>query len=319
MMVRLTTALVAFLVSSAAGESSPVYVVQREWATYYLPDSAYAPEVDSALLRTARQLERSFGHRLSYAPKVHIVADSRRFDSLLGGGFPHWGAAAAIPHQRRIVVKSPHHFRVNRPLRQLLAHEYAHLWLSDRLGLGRAPRWLDEGIAMTVSLEWGWQENLTLNRAAVLGELVGLSEIERVNRLPATRARVAYAEAYLAVTYLLETYGRRPFNRLLDSLAAGASLDRALTGAIGADTAEFEAEFADYLRGRFNLVMLVADTMYFWIGLALLLVLAGLLRYARRRRYYERWREEERFQSTDFDYGDPDHPERLDDDEPWRG
>jgi hypothetical protein len=34
--------------------------------------------------------------------------------------------------------------------------------------------------------------------------------------------------------------------------------------------------------------------------------------------YYKKWEEDEKYQSTDFDYGDPDNPEQIDDeDEPW--
>jgi len=47
-------------------------------------------------------------------------------------------------------------------------------------------------------------------------------------------------------------------------------------------------------------------------------IIGFFLALRRRRQYYRKWEEEERLASTDFDYGDPDEPERPDDDEPWR-
>ena len=50
----------------------------------------------------------------------------------------------------------------------------------------------------------------------------------------------------------------------------------------------------------------------------MIVVVATFLRYRTRRKYSKQWEEEEKLQSTDFDYGDPDNPEQIDDDEPWR-
>jgi hypothetical protein len=64
----------------------------------------------------------------------------------------------------------------------------------------------------------------------------------------------------------------------------------------------------------------MADTMYFWMALALILILGGYLQFRRRRAYYKKWEKEDQYESKDFDYGDPDQPEQPDDedDEPWR-
>ncbi|RME24195.1 MAG: hypothetical protein D6800_08985 [Candidatus Zixiibacteriota bacterium] len=318
-MNRWPTRLVLFLIMLPAVRLCAETTVNRSDFIYHFTDPAYVREADAALTEARRQLAELLGRTLSYRPEVYVVEHQAVFDSLIGGSMPDWGAGVALPYRHTIVVKSPRVFRVNRSLGELLAHEYAHLALHDRLGLGRPPRWLDEGMAMMVSREWTWWDDLALNRTAVFGHLLSLSDIEHVNRFSQSQAQLAYSEAYLAVAYLYKEYGKPSMQRLLDSLAAGRSLDKALMGAIGSDTKEFEQEFASYLRGRFNLVMLFADTMYFWFALAILVVIGGFLRYKRRRRYYQKWQAEEQFQSTDFDYGDPDNPEQIDDDEPWRG
>jgi LPXTG-motif cell wall-anchored protein len=87
---------------------------------------------------------------------------------------------------------------------------------------------------------------------------------------------------------------------------------------VGSNYADFEQELHVYWRDRFNFLALLMDSMYFWLGLAIILIIGGILAIRRRRSYYRKWEEEEKYASTDFDYGDPDDPEQVDDDEPWR-
>ena len=63
---------------------------------------------------------------------------------------------------------------------------------------------------------------------------------------------------------------------------------------------------------------LFGDLYFIWIIFAAIVVICFVLGYRRRRKYYRKWEEEEKYQSTDFDYGDPDNPEQADDeDKPW--
>jgi hypothetical protein len=256
---------------------------------------------------------------LPYRAKIYIVGDSRLLEELSGGHFPDWGAAVAVPAGRKIVIKSPDRFDLGRSLGELLAHEYAHLALAHRCRVFSPPRWFTEGMAMNVSTEWSWWDNLTVSRAAVFGQLMPLEEIELVNRFPKSKAGVAYAQSYLAVKYLFDDYGVEGVNIFLDSIAAGGSVDAALMGATGSDLAGFDAEYRAMLARHFNFGSLFMDTIWLWLVLALIVLVGGILRFRKRRQYYRKWEAEERYQSTDFDYGDPDHPERIDDDdEPWR-
>ncbi|RKX25252.1 MAG: hypothetical protein DRP45_06400 [Candidatus Zixiibacteriota bacterium] len=217
-----------------------------------------------------------------------------------------------------IVVKSPAKFNINKSLEELLAHEYAHLALAHRVGHRHRPRWFDEGLAVLVSREWSWASNLTMSLSAVVGQFVPLEEIEMVNRFGAGKARLAYAESYLAVQYFFDEYGIKAVNLFVDSIAAGASIDNSLMASTGSNYADFETEFRVYLQSRFNLVTLITDMTYFWIALAVILIIGFFLKMRKKREYLRKWDEEEKMASTDFDYGDSDHPEQTDDDEPWR-
>jgi hypothetical protein len=292
--------------------------IERRHFVYHFDRPDYTMEADSVLTRARRTLINILRDSLPYKPAIYIVDDEKQFDRLAGGRIPDWGAAVAFPERKLIVIKSPDQYNLSRSLAELLAHEYSHLALSHRTGFIRPPRWLDEGLAMFVSMEWSWSDNLAMSRAGTFGKFVPLGEIEFVNRFNESKAHVAYAEAYLAVKYLHDQYGVNAFNRLINALASGQTENQALNGAIGGNLDEFDKEFEDYLKTRFNMASLFMDTLLFWLALAVIVVVGGFLNYRKRRRYYKKWEEEERLHSTDFDYGDPNRPEHIEDeDKPW--
>ncbi len=298
----------------------PPQPVEKDHFVYFVDNAARLPSIDSSLNATRARLIGLLHDSLNYKPQIYIVGDQNYFTQLIGGSFPDWGAAAALPSLRRIVIKSPDKFNTRRPLGELLAHEYSHLALAARVGLYSTPRWFDEGTAMMVSMEWSWSDNVAMGEAAVFGRFIPLQDIDLVNRFSETRAHVAYAESYLAVSYFVKQYGVASLNLFLDQLERGASVDSALMAATGSDRRGFEQEFRAYMNNRFNFASLFMDTIYFWMALAFVLVIGAFLAYRRKRRYYNQWKEEDRFESKDFDYGDPHHPEQTDDedDEPWR-
>jgi len=306
------------LVVVAYGYSQPP-PVEREHFIYYLDNPNYLNLADTLLNRTRRQLIDMLRDSLPYKPAVHLVNTQDRFTKLVGGYFPDWGAAAAAPPRKLIAVKSPDHFNLNKSLRELLAHEYSHLALAERTKLCDPPRWFDEGLAQLVSMEWSWSDNLAMSKAAITGQLIPLREIENLNRFNRGEAHVAYAESYLTVNYLFDEYGPDAVNTFLDQIAACKSVDEALMAATGSDYDGFQAEIQAMLVERFNVVSLLMDTYFLWIGLAIVVVIGFVIQHRRRKKYYRDWEEREKYESTDFDYGDPDDPERLDDeDEPWR-
>jgi hypothetical protein len=158
-----------------------------------------------------------------------------------------------------------------------------------------------------------------MSKTAVFGDYIPLREIELVNRFNSAKANVAYAQSYLAVKYLYDEYGVEAVSLLLDSLATGATVGASLMAATGSNYSDFQEEFELYLTTHYNLSTLFADTMYLWLALAIVVIIGVIIRYRKRREYYRKWEEHERLHATDFDYGDPDQPEKIDDDdEPWK-
>ena len=301
----------------AASESS--VIIERPHFLYHFDYPPFVQTADSALSDARIRLNDILHDSLHYRPNIYIADNLVQFREIIGSAIPDWGAAVALPYRQTIVLKSPANFAVGKSLRELLQHEYSHLALSERLGFGEAPRWVDEGLAMFISSEWSWGDNISMTRAVLFNNLVPLHEIERMNLFSEGKAQTAYAQSYLAVKYFLDSYGKIAFNIFLDRLSKRQTVDSALFAAVGLTYDGFESEFFEQLRKRYTLMSLFIDTMYLWIILAAVVVLGFILSFFRKRRYYRRWEEEEKLESRDFDYGDPDTPEEEDDDEdkPW--
>jgi len=305
-MLKIAKLALALLIScySVLPASDTSIIIERTHFIYHFDYPPFVQTADSALTVARQRLIELLRDSLDYLPEIYIADSQDRFRQIIGSAIPDWGVAVAMPYRQTIVLKSPARFPVGKSLRELLQHEYTHLALSERLGLGRAPRWLDEGLAMFLSSEWGWEDNISMTRAVLFNNLIPLNEIEKMNLFPEGKAHTAYAQSYLAVRYFLDNYGIKAFNIFLDSLSRRHSVDSALFTAIGATYEGYETEFFDYLRKRYTFMSLFIDTLYIWIILAAVVVVGFILNFLKKRRYYRRWEEEDRLQSRDFDYGD---------------
>lgn len=314
--ILLLATILSFHKTAGCAENSDP--IEGKHFTFYCPNEYLANFSDSVLTKARQRFISLLGDSLRYRPAVHIVENQKEFDKLVRGMLPDWGAAAAFPQRKLMAIKSPERFKLGRNLSELLVHEYSHLIVAQRTGFHSAPRWFNEGMSMYMSMEWSWTDNLSMSRAAVFGQLIPLREIGLVNRFAESKAQVAYAESYLVVKFLFDEYGVSSINKFLDAIGRGESVNRALLKATGSNYSEFDSEFRKFITKRYNIVSLFMDTLLLWLGLAVVVVVGALMRFRSRRQVYKRWEEEEKLQSTDFDYGDPDHPEKVDDDEPWR-
>lgn len=134
-------------------------------------------------------------------------------------------------------------------LTRTLRHEYGHV-LVHQLARGRAPVWLNEGVAIWSEEERdGDRTDWALQAIAGqplfhLGELAGPFTAQPPERVP-----VAYAQSYLAVHALVDRHGARRLRTLLEQLGAGAPFERAFRDSLYADPAAFEQELLRQLAG----------------------------------------------------------------------
>ncbi len=108
------------------------------------------------------------------------------------------------------------------------------------------PRWLNEGLAVYLSVGYDLSDRAAVETAAGNGQLIPLDGL--VGQFPTSGARfsLAYSESASAVDFLIRTHGRDTTVDLVRSYAQGRTDDEAFEAAIGMDVAAFnDAWLAD--------------------------------------------------------------------------
>ncbi|WP_447972746.1 tetratricopeptide repeat protein [Nitrospira sp. Kam-Ns4a] len=172
------------------------------------------------------------GRRLGYFPTERIAVflyPERRFRELIAG--PVWAQGVfdgRIHLPVDVGAASPD---------STLAHEYTHA-LVHRLSGGRAPAWLDEGLALLMEGAGGGRAVLARSPE----ELMSLTVLHgSLLDLPPRSARVAYAESVEATRCLIARYGLDRVRRLLETLPAAPAFGAAFEQVFGERYAEFDA------------------------------------------------------------------------------
>jgi tetratricopeptide (TPR) repeat protein len=134
-------------------------------------------------------------------------------------------------------------------LSAVLKHEMTHSFVRAR-AQGKCPAWLNEGLAqieegrtskpMSAALLGVLQQN-NVPLAALSGGFDGMS---------APSARAAYVVSLAATEMIRDQNGIPDIVRLLDRLAAGASVDAAMRDVLGYSLEEADGRLIEYLRKR---------------------------------------------------------------------
>jgi hypothetical protein len=263
--------------------------------------------LDVASLRLAKLLDAKLPDTLTVA----IVETQQQFDSLAGGRIPDWGAGAAVPARDLILLRRPMMNQYPGSLSDLLEHELAHIALHSRVNGKYIPRFIDEGFASWFAGEWTFTNITTVAAAQITRSLLSLQKIDDVNSFRQAQANLAYSQSYLVVFYIYQRFGELGFLDLLDAFASGKPVADAFRGALGISFWNFELDYRQFLASNYTIFTILSDTMGFWIILAVIVVIGYLMVRKRKKEALDRWKEEEKYESTDFDYTGSD-------DEPWK-
>jgi hypothetical protein len=289
----------------AGGRTSPV--VDTDKYKIVATDPQLAIETQNLLIRAIADAEQMLDDTLKSQVTVNIADSRAEFNDKIRGGLPDWGVGCAIPTQNLIVILSPRSAEYQQSFGEILRHEWGHIALRNKIGDAYLPRFLDEGFAMDFAGQWNTGFAITLAKAQLMGRLFRLRSIDKVNFFNSSEAQIAYAQSYQAMKYFRASYDDSSFLILLDRVRDGVALDAAMYAAIGADFDTFEAEYNNYIKRHYSWLLIFSDMTFIWIGLALLIVIGYLLKKKRGQDTIKRWEEEEKYESTDFDYeeGDP--------------
>lgn len=276
----------------------------------------YTPENQQEEMRLALdvaslKLEEFFSIKLPDTISVAAVNTQEQFDSLAGGTLPEWGAAAAIPHRNLIILREPMMDRYPGNMANLLQHELAHIAIHYRTKGMPFPRFLNEGFSVWFAGEWSFSNITSVAAAQITGSVLPLRDIDNVNSYHQAEANLAYSQSYLVVYYIFEQYGELAFLDLLDEFANGSNMSEAFHASFGISFWRFEAGYRRFLQENYTLFSILSDASGLWIILALVVIIGYVLVRRRRKKAIDRWREQEKYESTDFDWSGSD-------DEPWK-
>ncbi|MDZ7271344.1 MAG: peptidase MA family metallohydrolase [candidate division KSB1 bacterium] len=213
---------------------------------------------------------------LAYLPVLQLIMapSAEEFASLTHGRLPRWAAGATTLETQGpvIYIPSPRWGASGQDLSRTVVHEVAHALVAVASDFRPLPRWLTEGLAIRFSREQQWTSPSDVSRALLTNSVVPLEEIEQLNSFPEQKARLAYQESFLAVDYLVQTYGLDAMRIILASAAKGQDIDVAFERAIDRDTWEFQQEWLNFVRKRYRWAFLAELDWPLWV---LILALAG--------------------------------------------
>jgi hypothetical protein len=253
------------------------------------------PDVDKTLLNAEyRRLYKLVApDRRPDAAPLRIVYYSEKSGLDFSGVLPEWGGGGTIGGNL-IVIPTTFKPFLNQSFAQITRHEIVHAVLARAYPGLDIPRWFHEGAAMTLSGELSFEEDVVVSKAIFAGRLMPLSSIDSVNSFGRNRADLAYSQAHIAVTFLVEQYGIESIADILRSAGKTGSFWRGMENVLSLSRQEFEIAANKDLTSRYRFVFLFADYSAFWVLIALLFLVAAGAAIVRKQRKLSMMEQEEK-------------------------
>ena len=235
---------------------------------------ALATDLQAQLSHTADFLEERLGARAEELQDVFLMGNRELFEQVerYMGFEPGWEAGfyskpclECYQHRPGIYIQADAH-DTESALHRTLAHEYAHSLAEDLSGQkGEVlPRWVNEGLAGWSEYEVGiagdrpvsayrsmFRKADLVREGALSGDLFDLSSLESglawASR-EGDEVTLQYAQSYMAMRYLIETYGASAAASMIADLGVRGTLGIALETATGVAYREFESGFVEWLK-----------------------------------------------------------------------
>jgi hypothetical protein len=229
-------------------------------------------------------------HGLEIPPRLDVALLSESDDRVQA--VPPWIVGLAIEPTGIVIF----HERVLRypydSLESVFRHEAAHLALSARAGGRPLPRWLHEGVAMSVDRGWD-----TVGRLRLLLEMTGSPAPDDLARLFASASQPGTAQAYglsaALVADIEQRHGKTAPARIAGRVARGIPFPTAFEQET-ADTPNQAAERAWRAYRRWTMwVSAITSDASIWGAIVTLAIVASIVQARRRSRRRARWDEEE--------------------------
>jgi hypothetical protein len=234
------------------------------------------------------ELEESLGWKLNFRPRIFLIKDRKKFESMAGSSF---FVAYAVPQKQLVVID---YSRMNRgpfTLGITLKHELCHLLLHHYIRRAELPKWLDEGISQWISD--GISELVMVPKKSVLKEAALAGRFMTMDQLtesfPEDRHSLllAYEASKSFVEYIHRRFGREGILNILSHMRDGHEAGVAVVKALSIPLDELERRWQVHLRKKTTWVAYLARHLYgILFFLAALITIWGFIRgFIKKRRY----------------------------------
>jgi hypothetical protein len=200
--------------------------------------------VQRTITETYRDLSVLFGTIPPLSSTIRVMDEEAFFAAT---GAPRWTNALFYRGQVLIPLSldvEPDHENVYRAVR----HEFTHAVLHS-LSAGRAPGWLDEGLA-----QWTEGDENPALQPALLHWLEGEDPVPLrlllggFTRLEERMVAAAYAQSLFAANTMIQSFGFRRISNFFAALRNGVNRQQAFSSAFGISEQQFEAELGQALQ-----------------------------------------------------------------------
>jgi len=288
--VRFGLVLSALLLIAAAPHaqiSMPGFEVLEtvHFRIFYHAQDALIAESLAGIAESARsQLIGRLPLAEDFRTTVILAGSEKEFRRDYAKALPEWSAAFAVPKANTIVVRSPDDVASAAAFGRVFLHEYTHLVVADILGGAEIPLWFNEGLASYLAGQLGMGRSAALLWGVARGRLYSLDRLSRYYPSKPAKARLAYAESFVAVEFLVENIGWNAVERILVRTRELGSFEYAFSETTALNVAEFEYALFTYLKKRHRNLRLIVESFPFWSALTILFLVAYSVKRIRARR-----------------------------------
>ncbi len=278
----------ACLCAPSAGEE----LARGQVRVRHHPDDAR----DAAVaLEVVEEALGEFGHRLPPGDAPVCVVVAHDFAEFMRYARSYTQVSVSgVAHSSRglIVVKAPRLRRAGSDYRGTLRHELVHVLIHRNANTALVPRWLNEGLCMSLANEYQWAAPLTVARMYLGGRLIPYRLLDRAFLMPGDEMEFndAYAQALSMTRFLRDHLGEDTFWQVfhaMDTLTFGDALRKHA----GISPSDF---WDAYQRSLWKLALIgILTSGSFFTPAAFLVIIVWFRKRGQNRRTLARWEAEE--------------------------
>jgi hypothetical protein len=211
-----------------------------------------SPFGNTALDVTTRTLERfgsDFEVQLEEPINVVLYGSVADFQEALPYNSPEWIGGFADPGHNLIVAGIRPGDGAATEMGRMLTHEAVHLMVGQATQnpFNGAPRWLDEGLAITYQEVPEQRFQRILDLAVDEGRLIPVRALRSSFPTDPDLAIQSYAQSESIVEFLIEEHGHESISRILAAYREGVSHEQAVEMGLGMSLDELDAAWKEWL------------------------------------------------------------------------